>query len=141
MTRRALRAEYSRTTIRSAAYQDVICLAPAGLRVGYPSPRLLSALSSGRARQLRGRAIWITTANRHYAVDHVTVGTRMAVATHTLPGGSTVKVAKSTWYVVRKSRSTLLLKIHHGLVQELGIASNATTGTAHMRRLLASALG
>jgi hypothetical protein len=44
---------------------DFFCPSHGGIRVGYPSPALLRALSRHQARQVRGRAILLLTANRH----------------------------------------------------------------------------
>ncbi|MGO9899750.1 MAG: hypothetical protein ACLP0J_08675 [Solirubrobacteraceae bacterium] len=55
----------------AGATEDLFCLAPSGVRAGYPSPRLLASLSAAQRRQFADRVIWATTANLHCAIDGV----------------------------------------------------------------------
>jgi hypothetical protein len=40
------------------------------------------------------------------------------------------------WYLARKAGYTAVLKVRDGVVEELGIATNALTGTPHARNVL-----
>jgi hypothetical protein len=139
MTRKRARAAYPRSTLRATAYEDFFCLIPIGVRDGYPSPRLAKALSPAHRRQFAGRVIWISTANRRYAIDGIRPGAMLTAAERALPHGHLLAVGANDWYFAPAGPATAVLEVHGGLVQEVGIATKQLTRTrAADRRFITS---
>jgi hypothetical protein len=119
---------------------DFFCLAGGGgIRVGYPSRKLLSKLPRGLRRRVRGRAVLLLTANRHYALSVVRPGQSAAWARHHLKVSRGVRIGRNTWYLTsaRGSRRGVL-RVQGGRVREIGITEpRLTAGRAAARRLLA----
>jgi hypothetical protein len=75
MTRARIRRTLRGRADRGQRDMDFFCLAGGGgIRVGYPSRKLLSKLPRGLRRRVRGRAVLLLTANRHYALSVVRPG-------------------------------------------------------------------
>ncbi|MDQ6834754.1 MAG: hypothetical protein M3016_01055 [Actinomycetota bacterium] len=127
--RRAVRRTFARVRTRHLRYMDFFCLAGNGVRVGYASPKLLRALTVGQRRRTRARAVLLLTANRHYALRGVRPGNRWHVARRRLHGARRYKVGKNTWYLLPGARSSDVLKVRRGRVQEVGIANRRLTRT------------
>jgi hypothetical protein len=119
---------------------DRLCLTPRpGLRVGYPSPSLLRGLSRPEAHRIRGRAIMLLTANRHYALHAIRPGASLAAARRRLHLGRGFAIGRNTWYLVPGRLSNGVLKVHRGMVEEVGVADRALrSGRIGTRRFLAS---
>jgi alpha-glucosidase len=138
-TRARVRRTFGRPPARRRSDIDVFCLAGNGIRVGYPSPRLLRSLAPNRRKRIRGRAILLLTANRHYALDGIQPGTRLRLVTRRLHGAQRVRVGAKTWYLLPGRASTGVLKVQRGSVLEVGLADRAFTRNAAVaRRLLAT---
>jgi hypothetical protein len=141
MTRAQARAAYRRASLRSASYQDLFCLTPSGLRVGYPSQALLRALTAGQRRQLAGRAIWATTANPRYAAGAIRPGGRFAAAAQrAVATAVVVRLGRVAWYFLPGRSATVVLQVRAGAVREVGIASRQLTRTAKADLVLAHSL-
>lgn len=130
MTRARARKAYTHSSDRGKAYQDFFCLTPAGIRVGYGSPKLPR---SQRARY-RNHVIWISTSNTRYAIDTVRAGTTLKAAKAHLRGGRTFYVGRNDWYLARFKGATAVLKVRHNTVEEIGIGVRALTRTARADR-------
>jgi hypothetical protein len=120
---------------------DFFCPSHGGIRVGYASGALLKAFSRATATRLRGRAVLILTANRHYALRGIRPGTRLSAAVaRRLHAGRGYGVGRNTWYLTPDGRlSHGVLKVQHGVIGEIGIASGALTSSrAHARRFFRS---
>lgn len=120
---------------------DRVCLTGGGgnLRVAYASTRLLATLSAAQRIHLRGRADLILTANAHYALDGIRPGVTLSRAKAKYTLGSGIQIGKNTWYFKREHDRVAVLKVQHGTVEEVGIATKALAGTpAEQRRLLTS---
>jgi hypothetical protein len=77
------------------------------------------------------------TSNRHYSLDGVTAGTRLARAAKLVKLGRGVRIGKNTWYLPSAGRSRGLLEARHGVVRRVGIAEKSpTAGRTRARRLL-----
>jgi DNA-binding beta-propeller fold protein YncE len=139
MTRAHARKSLPSYTVTQSRF-DQFCLAGGpGILAGYPSARLLNTLSARQRTRLRGRVVLALTANHHYALDHITAGTRVAQVHRRLAHAVRVRTGGSTWYVLGGSNATRVLKVQHGTVEEVGIADHALTATrAEQRRLLTS---
>jgi hypothetical protein len=140
MTRTQARAAYRPAKFGSAPYQDFFCLTPSGLRVGYPSPGLLRALSGGQRRQLSGRVIWATTANPRYAAGAIRPGARLAAARRALGAATVVRLGGVAWYFLPGRSATVVVQVRAGAVRELGIAASQLTRTPKAESLLARSL-
>jgi hypothetical protein len=103
-------------------YVDFFCLIPGGLRAGYPSPALLRTLSSAERRRVQGRVVLALTASRHYALQGVRRGARLAAVARRLQVGRGFRIGQNRWYLLPSRRARGVLKVRRGLVEEVGIA-------------------
>ncbi|HEY3728686.1 MAG TPA: hypothetical protein VGL51_16030 [Solirubrobacteraceae bacterium] len=120
---------------------DNFCLrAGWGIRVGYPSAKLLRRLPARARRQNKGRIVIALTANRHYALDGVRPGARLArVARRLRVQRPAFHIGRNHWYIVPGRAAVGVLKVRRNRVQEVGIATKALTrGRTAQRRLLRS---
>ena len=139
MTRSVARRHFYRYSLRGRRYMDFFCPSHGGIRVGYASASLLRALSRRQARQVRGRAVLLLTADRHYALRGIRPASRLAAARRRLPGiGRGYVIGLNRWYIARDGAAEAVLKVRHGEVQEVGIADRSLTGRRLARRFLAS---
>ena len=139
MTRPQARGAFSRSSGRGHRNMDFFCLSPNGVRVAYPSSALLKALPRKLAKQVRGRVILALTANRHYSLRGVKPQTRLAKVARRLHTGRGYRVGANTWYLIAAGRSRGVLKVRHGVIQEVGITYRSLTARrAAARRLLTS---
>jgi hypothetical protein len=69
----------------------------------------------------------------------VRVGTRISKVSKKLHVGRRFQVGRNTWYLAPNGSSRGILKVRHGRIQEIGIASRPLTRTrAADRRFLRS---
>lgn len=141
MTRRRARSRFGRYQLRGRRYMDFFCPAHDGIRVGYPSPALLHTLSQAQRRRVRGRVVLALTSNRHFALRSVRPGTRLARVARRLRVGRDLQVGRNRWYLAasgsRASRG--VLKVRHGVIEEIGIADpRLTRGRGPMRAFFRS---
>jgi hypothetical protein len=80
-----------------------------GIRVGY----------------LRDRTVLALTANRHYRAGGVRAGDSLASADRRLSVWAYFRIGRNVWYLARHGAISYVLKVRHGQVQEIGIASIA----------------
>jgi sulfoquinovosidase len=119
---------------RRRRYRDSFCLAGGGIQAGYPSPALLRRLAPRQRRQVRGRAVLLLTANRHYALSRIRPGTRWRPARRRLTRAHRYQVGRNTWYLTAGRVSTGVLEVRHRRVVEIGIANRALTATRRSAR-------
>lgn len=136
MTHQRARYLYRFHSDRGKHYEDFFCLTPIGVRVGYASPKLLKALSKHERNQLKGRVVWASTSNPHYAIDGVRPGETIAEASLRLATEPPLHIGLNDWYLARKATSTAVLKVRRGVVEEIGIADNALTATRQSQAVL-----
>jgi hypothetical protein len=119
-------------------YTDNFCLYHGnGIRVGYASTRLLGTIAT--AQHIGGKIVLALTANHYYTLDGVRPGTRLATASQQLKLGKPIRWGLNTWYVIPGASSNAVLKVRHGVIQEVGIATKSLTDTrAQQRQLLSS---
>ncbi len=128
MTRAQARRAYKHNSDRGKRYEDFFCLTPIGVRVGYASPKLLKTLPAGQRAHVQGRVVWASTSNRFYSLHGVRPGARLAVAARRLRIGHGFHVGLNWWYFAPNGSSTALLKVRHGIAEEIGIAEKTLTG-------------
>lgn len=133
MTRAQARHAYAHHSNRGRRYQDFFCLNPNGIRVGYASPNLLHAFPKAERRRLLNRVVWASTSNRHYALHGIRPGTKAATATKRLRAGAPFHIGVNFWYLAPSGSSTAVLKVRHGIVEEIGIAEKALTPNRRAR--------
>jgi hypothetical protein len=110
-------------------YQDFFCLTPIGLRAGYPSPAVLDGAPLTVRDDVTGRIVWLSTSNPGYAFHGVRPGTPIRAAGAALGLQRPFRVGANQWYVVPRRSITLVLKVRHDAVQEIGIADPRLTRT------------
>ena len=116
MTRARVRRLFPSFATRGRLYMDFLCPQHLGIRVGYPSPQLLSRLPVARRRAVRGRAILILTADPRYSLRGARPGSPLRVLHHSL--GAPYRVGANLWYVVARGG---VLKVRRGRVEEVGV--------------------
>ncbi len=133
-TRAAARRAFRLSSNRGRRYMDFFCLTPNGIRVGYPSPKLLVKLRPRLRRSVRGSAVLALTASPRYALRGVPPRTRLAMVAHRLRAGRPFHIGLNDWYLVGNGSSTGVLKVRHGVIEEVGIADKRLTGTRRADR-------
>jgi hypothetical protein len=127
VTRAQARHAYTQSSDRGKHYEDFFCLTPIGVRVGYASPALLKTLSRAKRRRFAGRVVWASTSDPFYELRGVRPGTTLASARkhHKLTGP--FHIGRNFWYLTPNGSSTGVLKVRHGIVEEIGIAVKSLT--------------
>ena len=129
LSRARARRLLPRFKIRSY-HTDNFCLSGGwGIRVGYASARLLGSTANAGKAAISGRVTLALTANPFYALRGVKPGTRLGTAAHRLKSGGAIKLGRNDWYVIPGAASNGVLKVRHGVVQEVGIADKGLTAT------------
>ncbi len=122
MTRARARRAFVSSSARGHRYVAFYCLSPDGIRAGFPSPRLLRLLPRARRRPAGGTVILALTANRHFALRGVRPGARLAAVARRLSAGRGFAVGVNRWYLTAGRRVRGVLKVRHGVIEEIGIA-------------------
>ena len=136
MTRSRARFLYRRHSNRGKQYEDFFCLTPIGVRVGYASPKLLRHLSRREQAKLNGTVVWSSTSDPYYSLDGIRAGESIATASRVLDTEPPFHIGRNYWYLARKPGYTAALKVRRGVVEELGIATNALTKTRKAQSVL-----
>jgi hypothetical protein len=129
MTREEARRAYRHSSDRGERYEDFFCLTPIGIRVGYASPKLLATLPAPGRASVRGRVVWASTSNPRYAIMGVRPGAVLEAASRRLHVGKVLPIGLNDWYLAPAGSVTAVLKVRHGVVEEVGIADRALTLT------------
>ncbi len=106
---------------------DFFCPAHGGIRVGYPSPTLLRSVSSRKRRSVNGRVVLVLTASPHFALRGVRVGAKLAAVARRLRIGRGFSIGLNRWYLASGRVSQGVLKVRHGVIEEIGIANGQLT--------------
>ena len=125
MTRSQARRAYRRSSTHGFRYKDFFCLTPLGVRAGYASPKLIGALPRRQRRHLLDHVIWASTSNAFYSVSGIRPGARLATAAKALHLSHAFHVGLNLWYLAPGRHSTAVLKVRHGIVEEIGIGDKA----------------
>jgi hypothetical protein len=129
MTRAQARRAFVQSSDRGKHYEDFFCLTPIGVRVGYASPELMKTLPRHERRKYAGRVVWISTSNPYYALHKVRAGDTLAAARKHLKLPSGFHIGLNYWYLAPNGPSTAILKVRHGIVEEIGIGDKSLTET------------
>jgi hypothetical protein len=135
MTRTQARRANHHVSTRGYASEDYFCLTPIGIRVGYGSSKLPAA----QRKRYAGHIIWISTSNPRYAVHGIRPGATLAMAQVKLKLSKVFPIGANDWYLAPVGSATAVLKVRHGLVEEIGIGRRSlTTGRSAGRAFLTS---
>lgn len=127
MTRSRARHAFVHFSTRHRKYMDFFCLTPGGIRAGYASPRLLKALPKRQRGHFRNRVILISTASPFYSLRGLRPGGTLAAARRVLRLSRPLKVGLNSWYLAPDGNVRAVLKVRHGIVEEIGVAENLLT--------------
>jgi 6-phosphogluconolactonase len=127
MTRAQARNRYQLSSRHSGRFEDVFCLTPTGVSVGYASNQLLTTLSAGARDKLRGRVVVAISADTIYALRGIRPGATLRAAAKRLHTGAVIHVGASNWYFAREGSTTGIIEVNHGVVREVGIANAKLT--------------
>jgi uncharacterized membrane protein YdcZ (DUF606 family) len=119
--RNANRTGHSRRTANGFEHY---CYAGGGIRTAYSSRAVASA-----DKIKPGHVDLVLTGNRHYAVKGVHAGTTLKLARRRLALGRPLVRGKNTWYFIAGRKATQVLKVHGGVVREIGVALATTART------------
>ncbi len=134
MTRAQARRAYSQSTDRGRRFMDFFCLTPQGIRVGYASPKLLRTLPAWERSRVRGRVVWASTSDGRYSVRGVRPGTQLALADRRLHLSRSLHLGLNWWYFAPNGAANAVLKVRHGVVEEVGIAMKVLTQDRRAQR-------
>jgi hypothetical protein len=134
MTRTQARRAFTHSSQRGKRYEEFFCLTPIGVRVGYASPALLKLVPKGDRKQLQARVVWASTASGYYTIRGVRPGATLASARKRLRTGAAFHIGRNYWYMARDSSSTAVLKVRHGIVEEIGSANRQLTKSRKAQR-------
>jgi hypothetical protein len=129
MTRTRARAMLRHYSTRRRRYQDFYCLAPVGIRAGVTPPGVLRTLARAARARYRGRLVLLLSADRHYALRGVRAGARFSTVRRRLRVGRAYQIGANTFYLVPLARGRGIVKVHRGVVGEIGVVSAALTRT------------
>jgi hypothetical protein len=127
MTRAQARHAYNHSSDRRKQFEDFFCLTPIGVRVGYGSPKLLDTLPTGKRRHLSNRVIWASTSSGFYAIHGIRPGATIAAARAVLKLTGPIVIGLNDWYLAPNGSSTAVLKVRHGIIEEIGIGDRRLT--------------
>jgi len=139
MTRAQARHKIAGVSTRGRRDMDFFCLNPIGIRAGYPSHKLLHALARRTARRIQGKVVLLLTANPYYALRGARPGMQLSVVAHRLRVGRGFHIGLNWWYLTPNPSSHGLLKVRHGIIEEVGtVDKELTTSRQATRRFLSS---
>jgi hypothetical protein len=133
MARSTARRIYPRWSTRGRRYMEFYCVAPIGVRAGYPSNSFLRSLSRKLRRAVQGRIVLLLTANRHYALHGVRPGTRLAKVRKRLKVSRAYRIGRNAWYLTPNGASHGLIKVQHGVIEEVGIVDKQLTSRGYRK--------
>jgi hypothetical protein len=133
MTRARVQKLFTHSSDRGRPQQLFFCMRPIGIRVGFGSAAFGSSY--------HGRIVWISTSNPRYVLAGVKAGETLGRAERRIAHGELVKVGLNDWYLARVGAVEAVLKVRHGTVQEVGIATRQLTATSQQRRRFVTSFG
>jgi hypothetical protein len=139
MKQGSARARLHRFAVTRNHFDDFCLFGGWGIRVAYPSARLLKSQPHGRRGKLAHRIVIALTANPFYALDDVRPGATLAEARSQLHLSKVFHIGLNDWYVASRPVADGVLKVRHGIVQEVGLVNKRLSRTRKAQgRLLVS---
>ena len=128
MTRARARRTVPRYSTRGRRSWDFFCLRPIGIRAAYGSRAMVRGLRRAERRRLEGHVVLLSTSDRHYALRGVRPGTRLARVRRRLHVSRVIRIGANDWYIVPLGHHGRgVLKVRHGVIEEIGIANAQLT--------------
>lgn len=139
ITRARARHTLHRYQVTANDFDNFCLYAGWGIRVGYPSARLLRSFSAPARTPRSARIVLALTANPFYALDGVRPGAALSAVAARLRVGRRFHIGSNFWYLAPGASARGVLKVRGGIIQEVGIASLAlTAGTRTDQRAFLS---
>jgi hypothetical protein len=132
MKRTRARLILSHSSTRGRRYMDFFCLKPVGIRAAYPSPGMLRGLKRKVRGQLSGRIVLLLTSDRLYSLRGAKPGTRLSKVARRLHVGPRLRIGANDWYLLGYGHDIGVLKVRHGVIEEVGIADKRLSYRSHV---------
>ena len=126
MTQAAARHTLRRFHVKNK-FDDFCLFGGWGIRVAYPSAKVLSQLTSSERGRVAGRIVIALTANPFYALNGVRPGMLVAGVKHKLKLGKPFHIGLNDWYIAPDGVSNGVLKVRGGVILEVGIVDKRLT--------------
>jgi hypothetical protein len=127
LTRAQARHRLPHSKLIGYGFENFCLNGGAGIRVGYPSPRQLRALTRRQQARVRGRIVIALTANPYYKMHGFEPGGRVAPVARKLRLKRALHIGLNYWYVVPGKRANGVLKVRDGIIDEVGIVDKWLT--------------
>ncbi|HWF74667.1 MAG TPA: hypothetical protein VG186_15060 [Solirubrobacteraceae bacterium] len=98
-----------------------------GIRVGYPSSRILGAISAGERARVSGKIVLALSANPYYALHGVRPGAVLTAVAKHLGVGKAFHIGSNYWYLAPAGSARGVVKVRGGVIQEVGLANKQLT--------------
>ena len=136
--RSAQRAIFKGANLRGERDLDIYCSVGGGnFRIGYPTKRLNRTMPRSLRAKVRERVVLILTSSPRFSLVGVRPGQSAVTALRRIRGERGYKVGVNTWYVLLRRGGRLLVKVHGGKVEEIGIGdARLTRGATATKRFL-----
>lgn len=135
------RGVLSRFAVTSNHFDDFCLYGGWGIRVGYPTARLLRSVPRGQRSKLAQTIVIALTANPFYALNQVSPGMSLAAVQSRVHLGKRFHIGANDWYVVPGGAANGVLKVRGGVVQEIGLVSRQLTRNRKAQGLLLGSFG
>jgi hypothetical protein len=141
MKQNRARAALRRFAVTRNHFDDFCLFGGWGIRAGYPSQRLGRLVASNVRAGLKGKIVILLTANPFYSLNGVSPGMSLALAQARLRLGKAFHIGANDWYVAPGVAANGVLKVRHGVVQEVGLVNKDLTNTRTAQGRLLSSFG
>jgi len=78
--------------------------------------------------------VWISTSNPRYVIDGIRPGAAITLAADRFRTGRPYRIALDDWYIGAYRSTRVVMKVRHGIVEELGIGNWRLTSTRKAAR-------
>jgi hypothetical protein len=112
-----------------------------GIRVGYPTSKLLRSVPHGTRSSLSGKIVIELTGNPFYSLNGVSPGMPSSVAVKALHLSKPFHITNNFWYFTSDGSATGVVKVTAGVVQEVGLVSKLFSATHAAQKFLLASWG
>jgi hypothetical protein len=127
MTRARARHRLTHFSTRGRRAWDFFCLAPVGIRAGYANAKMLRGLRRAQRSGLGGRIVILLSSDRRYSLRGVHTGARLRKVARQLRISRLIRIGANDWYITPNGASHEVIRVRHGVIQEIGIANKFLT--------------
>lgn len=135
MTQQQARATLQRYDVTQNKFDNFCLYHGWGIRLGYPTAALLKTVAASARSHFRGHVALALTANPYYALSGARPGQAVASVAKRLHLGKPFHVGTNDWYFGAAGYARGVLKVRHGVIQEVGLATLALTQSTAQQRL------